>query len=122
MAEDQTVLIVDDDRGLQETLKAILAMADYRVVVAGDGLEALEKIAEHAPHLILLDLVMPRMDGFAFVEELERRGLRSMQPILALTADARVEEKAARLRADAYVAKPFDMDELLAKVALLIGE
>jgi two-component system, OmpR family, response regulator MprA len=116
------VLIVDDDRGLKETLKAILAMAGYTVAVAGDGLEALEKIGEYAPHLILLDLVMPRMDGFAFVEELERRGLRSMQPILALSADARVEEKAARLRADDYVAKPFDMDELLAKVALLIGD
>ncbi len=121
MAEDQTILIVDDDRGLQETLKAILATADYNVVVAGDGLEALEKVGEHTPHLILLDLVMPRMDGFSFVEELERRGLRSLQPILALTADARVEEKAARLRADAYVAKPFDMDDLLAKVARLIG-
>ncbi len=119
---DRTLLVVDDDRGLQEALEVILALEGYRVVVAGDGLEALDKLSEELPRLILLDLVMPRMDGFAFAEELERRGLRAKLPILVLTADAHAGEKAAQLRADDYMAKPFDMDELLQKVALLVGD
>jgi CheY-like chemotaxis protein len=121
-----TVLVVDDDQGLQETLEAMLSLEGYRVVVASDGQEALDKLGDGQadgglPRAILLDVVMPRMDGYAFAEELERRGLRSRLPIVLLTADARAEEKAARVRAEAYVEKPFEIDELLEKVALLVG-
>lgn len=118
---DRPVLVVDDDQGMQETLEAVLALEGYRVVVASDGLEALDKLGDGLPRLVLLDLVMPRMDGFAFAEELERRGLRSKLPLIVLTADGRAGEKAARLGADDYLAKPFDIDDLLEKVALLSG-
>ena len=122
-----TVLVVDDDQGLQETLEAMLTLEGYRVVVASDGQEALDKLGDGQsdgglPHVILLDVVMPRMDGYAFAEELERRGLRSRLPIVLLTADARAEEKAARVGAEAFVEKPFEIDELLEKVALLVGD
>ncbi|MDQ4075608.1 MAG: response regulator [Chloroflexota bacterium] len=116
------VLIVDDDPGIQETLEAILEFEGYEVSLARDGIEALSYLEEELPGLILLDLMMPRMDGFALTQELERRGLRAALPIIVLTADGRAQEKAARLRAEDYVEKPFELSDLLDKVARLLGE
>ncbi len=111
------ILVVDDDEGLQETLQAVLEGEDYEVVIAGDGLAALEKLATVMPALILLDLMMPRMDGFTFALELERRGLRSSIPIIVLTADSRGKQKATQLGANNYIDKPFDIPDLLDKIA-----
>ena len=111
------ILVVDDDEGLQETLQAVLEGEDYEVVIAGDGLAALEKLATVMPALILLDLMMPRMDGFTFALELERRGLRSSIPIIVLTADSRGKQKANQLGANNYIDKPFDIPDLLDKIA-----
>ncbi|HYN87372.1 MAG TPA: response regulator, partial [Ardenticatenaceae bacterium] len=71
------VLVVEDDVGLQETLAAVLEFEGYEVLIARDGIEALEVLGNGIPGLILLDLMMPRMDGFAFVKELQLRGLRT---------------------------------------------
>jgi CheY-like chemotaxis protein len=117
----KTILVVDDDAGVQASLGEILEAFGYRTLIAGDGLEAIERLAEGLPALILLDLMMPRMDGFAFAEELGRRGLRPALPIIVLTADGRAEQKAGRVGADDYLAKPFDLDELLEKVETLAG-
>ena len=110
-------MVVDDDEGLQETLQAILEAENYEVVIAGDGLIALDKLTAVTPALILLDLMMPRMDGFTFAQELEHRGLRSSIPIVVLTADSRGRQKASQLGADDYIDKPFDVLDLLEKIA-----
>ncbi|HZQ34748.1 MAG TPA: response regulator, partial [Dehalococcoidia bacterium] len=90
------------------------------VTVAHDGYHALDQLAGVTPDLIVLDIGMPRMDGFTFAGELERRGLRPRIPMLVLTADGRAQQKAARVQAEGWLAKPFDVGELLARVAKLI--
>lgn len=114
-----TILVVDDDPALQFTLSTLLEDEGYQVAVAGDGLEALDSLDGSTPNLILLDIAMPRMDGFAFVEQLSSRGLRQGIPIVVLTADGRAPQKAAQIGADGYLAKPFELTALLSQVARL---
>lgn len=114
--QQNTVLIVDDDSGVQETLEAILLFEGYEVAIARDGIEALEWLDGKTPDLVLLDLMMPRMDGFTVVKELERLGRRSDIPIVVLTADGRAKEKAEQVGADGYVAKPFELTNLLEEI------
>jgi len=114
-----TVLVVDDDPGLQETLEAVLEFEGYDVVLANDGLDALDKLAVQRPAVIVLDWAMPRMDGPAFAAALREQGLHPRIPILILTADGRARQKATDVEADGYMAKPFDMKELLHEVARL---
>jgi CheY-like chemotaxis protein len=116
-----TVLVVDDDAGIQLTVQSILEDEGYDVVVAGDGMDALSKLDRHLPSLILLDITMPRMDGYAFAEELVRLGIRTRYPILVLTADGRAEQKAARVGAVGYLQKPFTVPGLLDAVAEILG-
>jgi CheY-like chemotaxis protein len=118
---DRTVLVVEDDTGLQETLEDLLAFEGYSVTVAKDGLDALAKLGDPPPAVILLDVMMPRMDGYAFAEELRRRGLHPGIPILILTADGRAQQKAERIGAAGYLEKPFDLGELLRQVARCAG-
>jgi two-component system response regulator MprA len=115
------ILVVDDDTGIQETLQAVLESEDYEVVVADDGLVALEKLSIAMPDLILLDLMMPRMDGYAFASELERRGLRSSVSVVVLSADGRTKLKAERIGADGYLEKPFELPDLLDEIARCIA-
>jgi CheY-like chemotaxis protein len=114
-----TVLVVDDDVALQETLEAVLEFEGYEVVVARDGLEALAMLTTQRPAVIVLDWAMPRMDGPAFAAALRQRGLHPGIPVLLLTADGRARQKAAEVGAEGYMAKPFDMTELLDEVARL---
>ena len=92
-----TVLVVDDDLGLRETLRALLELEGYEVALAGDGLDALRALEGLSPDAILLDLMMPRMNGEEFVQELSRRGRQAEFPIIILSADPR-----ARLRSQAF--------------------
>lgn len=115
------MLVVDDDEGLQETLQVLLEMEGYDVAIAQDGLDALAKLDHLSPDLILLDLMMPRMDGFEFVAELERRGRRGGIPIVVLTADGRAKYKAERVSAAGYLGKPFDVPELLGEMDRVLG-
>ena len=111
------ILVVDDDRDMQTTIAAILEDGGYDVRVAGDGLDALAEVEAARPTLILLDITMPRLDGYAFAAELHRRGQHADIPLVVLTADGRAPEKAAQVGANGYVAKPFTLDVLLAVVA-----
>ena len=117
---DRLVLVVDDDPDILQTLALCLSTEGYRVLMAANGQEALDVLQRERPACILLDLMMPVMDGWQFVAEMEGRKLRR-SPLLILSADRAVQGHAARLRADAYLAKPFDLDELLGKVAQLTG-
>ena len=117
---ERVVLVIDDDPDILQTLALCLSTEGYRVLMASNGQEALELLDKERPACILLDLMMPVMDGWQFVAELERRGERKA-PLLILSADRAVQGHAARLQADAYLAKPFDLEELLSKVSQLTG-
>jgi two-component system response regulator MprA len=114
------VLVVDDDSAIREILELALADEGYDVDLAGDGVEAIDKVNNKQPQLILLDWMMPRMDGEAFADELGRRGLRPAIPILMLTAAGNPEQKAARIGAEGFLTKPFELPTLLDEVARLV--
>ncbi len=117
---ERLVLVVDDDPDILQTLALCLSTEGYRVLMAANGREALDLLSKERPACILLDLMMPVMDGWQFVAELDSRGWRK-SPLLILSADRAVQGHANRLRADAFLAKPFDLDELLGKVSALTG-
>ncbi len=114
-----TVLIADDDRKIIDMLRRTLAYEGYQVVTASDGLEALAKAQTHRPDVVILDWLMPGLDGI----EVARR-LRSADgtPILMLTARDAVEDRVEGLDsgADDYLVKPFAPAELLARVRALL--
>jgi len=114
------VLVVDDDPDILQTLALCLSTEGYRVLMAANGRQALDLLLKEKPACILLDLMMPVMDGWQFVGELETRGWRKT-PLLILSADRAVQGHAQKLKAEAYLAKPFDLDELLGKVSQLTG-
>jgi two-component system chemotaxis response regulator CheY len=115
---ERLVLVVDDDPDILQTLGLCLSSEGYRVLMAANGKEALEILDREHPSVILLDLMMPVMDGWQFVQELEHRGRRDV-PLLILSADRSVQGHAQQLRANGHLAKPFDLDELLGKVQQL---
>ena len=117
---ERLVLVVDDDPDILQTLALCLSSEGYRVTTASNGQEALDLLGKERPACVLLDLMMPVMDGWQFVAELEQRGGRN-SPLLILSADRAVQGHAAKLRAEAFLAKPFDLDELLGKVHQLTG-
>jgi DNA-binding response OmpR family regulator len=117
---ERLVLVVDDDPDILQTLALCLSTEGYRVAMASNGQEALNLLEREKPACILLDLMMPIMDGWQFVAELDTRGWRR-SPLLILSADRSVQGHATNLRADAFLAKPFDLDELLGKVQQLTG-
>jgi CheY-like chemotaxis protein len=119
-AVHRLVLIVDDDPDILQTLALCLSTEGYRILMASNGQEALEVLKSEQPSAILLDLMMPVMDGWQFVAELDARGMRR-SPLLILSADRAVQGHAAKLRANGHLAKPFDLDELLGKVLELTG-
>lgn len=115
------ILVVDDDAGIQDFLQIALEAEGYEVVIAEDGKDALEKLKNITPDLILLDLMMPRMNGYAFAKALQHQGCRSAIPLVVLTADAQAKEKAALVAADAYLIKPFDLEDLLKIIARFLS-
>ncbi|MBI4493701.1 MAG: response regulator transcription factor [Chloroflexi bacterium] len=115
MKEAPRVLVVDVDESIREFVGLALADEGYEVVTAHHGAAALERIAQLPPHLILLDVRMPIMDGWAFVRAYrEQPGPHA--PIIILTAAREVAERRVQMDAEAQLAKPFDLNELLALV------
>jgi DNA-binding response OmpR family regulator len=112
-------LVVEDELPMRTVLRDCLERNGYRVLLAADGQSALEKALKEKPDLILLDIMMPKLDGFTVCAELQR--LASAVPILFLTAKGRVEDRVMGLDAgaDDYLVKPFSRDELLARVRAL---
>jgi DNA-binding response OmpR family regulator len=117
---DVRILIVDDDRSLLEQLQQILAGQHYDVETAANGGEALDKMYESSFDLVVLDIMMPKVDGLSVLEEI--RKARIGTPVLMLTAKGDVSDKVKGLDlgADDYLAKPFSMDELLARMRVLL--
>lgn len=114
------VLVVDDDPDILEAICDILEVEGYRVARARNGKEALEAIDEEVPSLVLLDLMMPVMDGPTFARVLRTRPFAMEVPIVVISADGN-PGRAVSVGARGYLAKPFDIDALLAHVAALAG-
>jgi CheY-like chemotaxis protein len=110
------VLVVDDDPDILDAICDILDAEGYRVARARHGQEALDRVALEAPDVILLDLMMPVMDGVAFSHALRQRPAVKDIPIVVISADGN-PQRAAAVGAAGYLAKPFDIDALLAQVA-----
>ena len=114
-----SVLIVEDDRNIQELLQMYLEKEGYAVTVAGDGGQGLAKFRSIKPDLVLLDVMMPVMDGWAVCKAIRAD---SQVPIIMLTAKGETDDKVAGLKsgADDYVTKPFEMKELLARIEAVL--
>jgi DNA-binding response OmpR family regulator len=118
-----TILVVDDDPVIQKLLSVNFEMEGYVVRTASDGVEGLEAVEAEVPDLILLDVMMPRMDGLEVVRRLKADGATAAIPVILLSAKAQAADISDGLDAgaDDYITKPFDPLELLDKVADLIG-
>jgi DNA-binding response OmpR family regulator len=118
----ERILVVDDDAGIQEFLSIALEAEGYEVILAQDGKGALEWLDANTPDLIILDLMMPRMNGSDFVKALEQQGRRSALSLLLLTADAQAQAKASTLAVETYLSKPFDLQDLLDAITLALSK
>jgi DNA-binding response OmpR family regulator len=115
----QRLLIVEDELPMRTALADVLSAEGYRIISAADGERGLRRAIEEKPDLILLDIMMPRLDGYAVCSELR---LGNAVPILMLTAKGQVEDRVMGLDAgaDDYLVKPFSTEELLARVRALL--
>jgi two-component system response regulator MprA len=114
------ILVVDDDRAVRESLRRSLSFNGYSVALAQDGVEALDLISNDRPDAVVLDVMMPRLDGLEVCRQLRSTG--DDLPILVLTARDSVSERVAGLDAgaDDYLPKPFALEELLARMRALL--
>lgn len=117
----KVILVVDDEPFVNEFLTTLLEEEGYEVNVAIHGLDALIKLQQQLPNLILLDMMMPFMDGYAFMDEMAKHPVWSTIPLCVLTANLEAYDyAAARLGEDHCMRKPFEVDELLARVEQLL--
>ena len=114
------ILVVDDEQAVRESLRRSLRFNGYDVLTANDGLEAVETVRSENPELLILDVMMPNMDGLEVCRTLRSEGWD--RPILVLTARDGVSDRVAGLDAgaDDYLPKPFALEELLARVRSLV--
>lgn len=114
------ILVVDDDQGVRDSLARSLQYTGYEVSTAADGVEALAKLAAGRPDAVIMDVMMPRLDGLETTRMLRSNG--NDVPILVLTARDSVNDRVDGLDAggDDYMAKPFALDELMARIRALV--
>lgn len=114
-----TVLVVDDEEQMRELIGNILTKEGYQVIQAADGFEAIQRIEYHEIDFVILDVMMPKLDGYETLEILRKQ---SGLPVLMLTAKSEESDKVEGLRAgaDDYLTKPFGRDELLARMEAVL--
>ena len=117
--QNDTVLVVDDDTSILDTVTAILSGEGYEVESASTGQEALDAVARRRPLVILLDMRMPVMDGWAVARALRGQGIDV--PIIVMTAAESAKRWADEVGAEGYLSKPFGLDGLLAAVERFRG-
>jgi DNA-binding response OmpR family regulator len=117
---NERILVIEDEAAMRTALADLLTSEGYRALTAADGERGLERALDEKPDLILLDIMMPKLDGFALCAELRR--LANAVPVLMLTAKGDVEDRVTGLDAgaDDYLVKPFSTEELLARVRALL--
>ena len=117
--ENRKILIVDDDSNICELLRMYLEKDGFDTAIAADGEQAIETVRRYNPDLILLDIMMPRLDGWQVCREVRKT---SEVPIIMLTAKGEVFDKilGLELGADDYISKPFDTKEVLARIKAVL--
>jgi len=122
--DTKRILIVDDEEGIVKVVKMYLEHHDYEVITASDGQEGLDKAKTQKPDLIVLDLMLPKINGYKVCGLLKRDARYAKTPVIMFTAKA--QEKDVKLGkkvgADAYITKPFEPEILLAKIKELLKE
>ena len=116
----QIVLVIDDDASIRDVVHVALEFSGYEVVEAIDGRDALEKLSTFSPTLILLDLMMPEMDGLSFAQELRNRHI--LYPIVAFSASGTARAFAEQINAVGYLEKPFHIPKLLDALSQWINQ
>ncbi len=119
---DTRVLVVDDEADISTILTLTLRRAGFQVTAASDGVDGLSKLAEHTPDLVVLDVMMPRLDGLEMLRRIRSEPATSTIPVIMLTARAQVADRLVGFEhgADDYVAKPFEPNEVVARVRALL--
>lgn len=115
MADNRKILVVDDDEHILRSLAQYLELEDFDVTTASGGAEALERFAESRPDLMVLDVMMPGMDGFEVLQKIRQDTETSALPVLMLTARDQHADimKGYQMGATSYLVKPFNLDELV---------
>ena len=116
----ETILLIEDDRDVRAALAIVLADEGFQVLTAPNGFDALASIESHEPDVIILDWMMPVVDGAKFVRAL-RSEYNLTIPVLVITAGRVNQEEALSAGADDYLEKPFDLNELVDRVRALAG-
>ena len=116
------IMVVDDEPNIVQTLQDRLEMNEYEVVTAGNGKEGLEKFEQEQPDVILLDVIMPIMDGHEMLEALRKRPTGQNVSVIMLTARSQTQDiaRANACGIDDYIVKPFDLSELLEKIESVV--
>lgn len=114
------VLVVDDDRAVRDSLRRALSLHGHEVLLAADGMEAIRTVHDEQPDVVVLDVMMPGVDGLGVVRRLRQDGITT--PLLLLTARDAVPDRVEGLTtgADDYLVKPFALEELLARIDVLL--
>lgn len=123
--DKKKILIVDDEPGILEVISLRLEKLGYNVLTAVDGKEALDTIRSENPDLVLLDLVMPFVDGTEVCEQIKNDKMLKHIPIILFTASgssAMAAEKSRKVGADGYIIKPFEPEELTCKIEEILAQ
>jgi DNA-binding response OmpR family regulator len=117
------ILVVDDEREVVETLKNRLLREGYAVTVAFDGQEALDKVKEDNPDVILLDLILPKLNGFEVLKEIREKYTDKWRPVIIISAQAELDSvrKGYTLEADHYLTKPCTMENILRGIRIMLS-
>lgn len=120
--ETAHILVIEDDDIVARTIERSLRGEEFRVVVANSGVEGLKSARRYPPDLVILDIIMPGMDGYAVCREMRADPLLAETPILFLTAKIKDEDKIAGFNAgaDDYLSKPFNIDELILRLRAIL--
>ena len=118
MAEQKKILIIDDEEDIQKLLRMRLEQENFNIVSANDGDVGVKAAEQEAPDLILLDIMMPKMDGYTCLKEIRKLPKTKEIPILMLSGkeEEKVRDLFAFQKISGYIEKPFELDDLVAKV------
>jgi len=116
------ILVIDDEPEITEVVKVRLEANGYEVIIAGNGLEGLEKLKKISPQLIILDLLMPKMGGIEFYQHICDSNLTLKYPVLVLTARTNMEQLFREFNVNGFIQKPFKGEQLLAEVRTILRE
>lgn len=116
------ILVVDDDVAINELIKVNLELAGYKVIQANDGIKGFALAKQEAPSLVILDVMMPDVDGFTVAKRIRQNEETKDTPILMLTALSQINDKVKgfNIGVDDYLVKPFELEELLVRVRALL--